>query len=53
MGPHPLSSQGDEMNQERIERWQAEFETVDAETVRQMLAEARATKKLSTLSSDK
>ena len=28
------------MNQELIERWQVEFETADAETVRQMLAEA-------------
>ena len=28
------------MNQEYIERWQTEFETADAETVRQMLAEA-------------
>ena len=28
------------MNQEYIERWQTEFETTDAETVRQMLAEA-------------
>ena len=28
------------MNQELIERWQTEFETADAETVRQMLAEA-------------
>ena len=28
------------MNQEHIERWQTEFETADAETVRQMLAEA-------------
>ena len=28
------------MNQKLIERWQAEFETADAETVRQMLAEA-------------
>ena len=28
------------MNQKRIERWQAEFETADAETVRHMLAEA-------------
>ena len=28
------------MNQKRIERWQAEFETADAETVQQMLAEA-------------
>ena len=27
------------MNQEHIERWQTEFETADAETVRQMLAE--------------
>ena len=28
------------MNQKLIERWQAEFETADAETIRQMLAEA-------------
>ena len=28
------------MNPKRIERWRAEFETADAETVRQMLAEA-------------
>ena len=28
------------MNQELIERWQTEFETADAETVRLMLAEA-------------
>ena len=28
------------MNQELIKRWQTEFETADAETVRQMLAEA-------------
>ena len=28
------------MNQKLIERWQAEFETADTETVRQMLAEA-------------
>ncbi|MCE2395645.1 ankyrin repeat domain-containing protein [Candidatus Poribacteria bacterium] len=28
------------MNQEYIERWQTEFETADAKTVRQMLAEA-------------
>ena len=28
------------MNQKRIERWQADFETADAETVRHMLAEA-------------
>ena len=28
------------MNQELIERWETEFETADAETVRQMLAEA-------------
>ena len=28
------------MNREYIERWQTEFETADAETVRQMLAEA-------------
>ena len=28
------------MNQELIERWQTEFETVDAEIIRQMLAEA-------------
>ena len=28
------------MNQELIERWQVEFETADAETVRQMLGEA-------------
>lgn len=30
------------MDQEYIERWQTEFETADAETVRQMLAEAPA-----------
>ena len=28
------------MNQELIERWRTKFETADAETVRQMLAEA-------------
>ncbi len=30
------------MNQEYIRRWQVEFETADAETIRQMLAEAPA-----------
>lgn len=30
------------MNQEHIKRWQTEFETADAETVRQMLADAPA-----------
>ena len=33
------------MNQEYIKRWQVEFEKADAETIRQMLAEATGTRK--------
>lgn len=35
-----MVNKGEKMNQKRIERWQAEFEKADTETVQQMLAEA-------------